>query len=100
MAAGTEESVGGESLVSHNRRPRTFRPGRLCRYEGCTTRLSIYNSDDYCSWHTGRDTERPALSLLAEQLKAENLGAAELGQPVEPAEAGRSVPEFQSEIAS
>jgi hypothetical protein len=51
MSSGAEEAVGGEALVSYNRRPRTYRPGRLCRHPGCTTRLSIYNADDFCASH-------------------------------------------------
>jgi len=84
MTMGTEEPVGGESLVSYNRRPRTFRAGRMCRYEGCTTRLSIYNSDDYCSFHAGRDTEHFAMSLLNQQLEAERAkeAAQMVAQPV------------------
>jgi hypothetical protein len=62
--SGTDESVTGESLVSYNRRPRTFRPGRLCRAEGCTTRLSIYNSDCFCAAHVGYETLASPASVL------------------------------------
>ncbi len=33
---------------------RSYRPGRVCQAEGCTTVLSIYNPSSLCSLHEGR----------------------------------------------
>ena len=70
----------------------------MCRFEGCTTRLSIYNSDDYCSFHAGRDTEHFAMSLLNQQIEAERARDAE--QASEPVPVLSGATEFQEEIAS
>lgn len=29
----------------------TYPEGRICKHEGCTVRLSIYNSEPFCSLH-------------------------------------------------
>jgi hypothetical protein len=39
---------------------RTYRPGRVCQAEGCTTVLSIYNAASLCSLHEGRNTRLAA----------------------------------------
>jgi hypothetical protein len=38
--------------VDSGRPSRAFAQGRTCRAPGCTTRLSRYNPDPYCSVHT------------------------------------------------
>ena len=45
------EAVMGERFVGHRRSTRTFAADRECSHEGCTTRLSIYNSGKLCSVH-------------------------------------------------
>jgi len=47
------ESVAGEPLAGHLRTRRTFRADRVCEAPGCSTRLSIYNTDTVCSAHSG-----------------------------------------------
>jgi hypothetical protein len=60
-------SIMGEALASYNRRPRTFRAGRRCSFEGCSTLLSIYNSSDFCGTHDGyrSETQVPLLEDLS-----------------------------------
>jgi hypothetical protein len=53
QARGDSDSIGGEALISYNRRPQTFRAGRKCRFDGCSTLLSIYNSGEFCAAHDG-----------------------------------------------
>ncbi|MHB8681544.1 MAG: hypothetical protein ACYDA2_05545 [Acidimicrobiales bacterium] len=45
------EAVGGERLVGYRRSARTFPRNRTCAWEGCTTRLSMYNSGRLCAVH-------------------------------------------------
>ena len=45
------EAVAGERLVGYRRSARTFGGGRTCQHDGCTTRLSIYNSGKLCAVH-------------------------------------------------
>jgi hypothetical protein len=45
-----EDVIGGEPVGSHHR-PVQFSEGRVCAEPGCTTRLSIYNGDEYCALH-------------------------------------------------
>ncbi|MDP9453007.1 MAG: hypothetical protein M3P97_06375 [Actinomycetota bacterium] len=40
-------------------------PGRICREEGCHTRLSIYNDGPFCSVHTPMSTPRTRGRKLA-----------------------------------
>jgi hypothetical protein len=56
-------SIMGEALASYNRRPRTFSAGRLCHFDGCTTRLSIYNSSNFCGTHDGYRSEMQAPAI-------------------------------------
>ena len=67
MPKKADESVGGESLVSYNHRPRTFGQGRLCLFEGCSTRLSIYNSEDFCARHGATHS---GIHILAASVRA------------------------------
>lgn len=46
------EAVSGERLVGYRRSIRTFGTDRTCAFEGCTTRLSRYNSGSLCSTHS------------------------------------------------
>jgi hypothetical protein len=46
-------------IVGSNNECRTYRAGRICLAEGCTTVLSIYNPSPLCSLHEGR--RNPAL---------------------------------------
>lgn len=45
------EAVAGERLVGYRRSARTFPRGRTCAWEGCATRLSMYNSGRLCAVH-------------------------------------------------
>lgn len=45
-----EDVVVGEPIGSHNR-PAQFAGGRVCAEPGCATKLSVYNSDEYCALH-------------------------------------------------
>lgn len=45
------DSVGGELLGGAGKRAASFASGRVCEEDGCTTRLSIYNSRTRCAVH-------------------------------------------------
>jgi hypothetical protein len=45
--------VAGSDLV-HGRPLRTYGRGRMCMFEGCDTRLSLYNPTVRCSLHNHR----------------------------------------------
>lgn len=36
---------------SRVRRPRTYKPGRVCARAGCPTKLSVYNRREFCNTH-------------------------------------------------
>lgn len=39
-------------VVGRAGRIRTYTPGRVCIYDGCTTKLSVYNPSPTCAVHT------------------------------------------------
>lgn len=43
--------VVADRMVTWHRPVTTERAGRVCAQDGCTTRLSIYNSSDRCAQH-------------------------------------------------
>ena len=47
----SEQSVGAHSLNGSQRPSRAFKAGRVCRYPGCGTVLSIYNDGKFCYTH-------------------------------------------------
>ena len=47
----SERAVGGTPIAGSDRPSRAFMAGRVCRHEGCETRLSIYNDGEYCYSH-------------------------------------------------
>jgi len=52
MTVSVESGViVGDLLGPRTRRVPTFPEGRVCLHEGCTTILSIYNSQPRCSLH-------------------------------------------------
>ena len=44
-------ALRGELIRSHAILSRTYREGRVCFAEGCSTRLSIYNGSRLCWQH-------------------------------------------------
>lgn len=51
---------GAVRRLVHGRVPViTFEKDRVCASRGCTTRLSMYNPDAFCSLHTGQAEARP-----------------------------------------
>jgi hypothetical protein len=46
-----EAGVAGARITSGERSSRRWRKGRVCREEGCETRLSVYNDGAFCSLH-------------------------------------------------
>jgi hypothetical protein len=59
----TDESTGQTGASTRRRPPgadpevRSFGRSRICAAEGCQTRLSRYNPDEYCSVHRGWDRQ-------------------------------------------
>lgn len=47
----SERAVQGTPFRGSDRPSRSFGTGRICRAEGCGTRLSMYNSGKYCYEH-------------------------------------------------
>jgi hypothetical protein len=56
-----KHTVVGSPLVTGNP-SRCYPAGRICAYEGCTTRLSVYNHGDYCGVHEPVAMEEAALA--------------------------------------
>lgn len=50
--------MNGVRLTSEEGATPRFESGRVCREDGCATRLSIYNDSPYCSVHTPMVTPR------------------------------------------
>jgi hypothetical protein len=46
-----DATVSGSAITSTEGRPRRSKPGRVCREEGCSTKLSVYNDGAHCSLH-------------------------------------------------
>jgi hypothetical protein len=59
----TDETTGQTGAPTRRRPPgadpevRSFGRSRVCAAEGCQTRLSRYNPDEYCSVHRGWDRQ-------------------------------------------
>ena len=51
---------------------RSFGKARVCAAEGCETKLSRYNPDDYCSVHRGWDKR-----IITRRRRAEGEGEGE-----------------------
>jgi hypothetical protein len=47
----SEHAVVATPLIGSDRPVRSFGKGRVCRHEGCETRLSMYNDGQYCYRH-------------------------------------------------
>lgn len=45
------EAVGAVSCTNYRRASRSYGTGRVCAEAGCSTVLSIYNSEDRCARH-------------------------------------------------
>lgn len=45
------EALGGIRLQGGVRPSRSYQGGRVCRQDGCSTKISIYNRRDYCNAH-------------------------------------------------
>jgi hypothetical protein len=47
-------ALRGKKVMSGSRsnRARTYQTGRTCSYQGCTTKLSVYNPSPTCALHT------------------------------------------------
>jgi hypothetical protein len=54
MELHSGSALKGKKVVSGSRgsRARTYKSGRTCAHEGCTTKLSVYNPSPTCSLHT------------------------------------------------
>jgi hypothetical protein len=48
----------GKLVTAIPRRNRRYKKGRICKFDGCTTVLSIYNRSEYCWLH------KPARPIL------------------------------------
>ena len=58
-------TIGGSCKPS-----RQSDPGRVCAFDGCTTRLSVYNHGDYCGVHESIAMEEAALAAADAVLPA------------------------------
>ena len=47
----SERAVQGRPFVGSERPSRSFGGGRVCKEQGCETKLSMYNSGKYCYQH-------------------------------------------------
>jgi hypothetical protein len=62
-APGPHAQSGGTGTAGRRRAPgadpevRSFGDERVCAADGCETKLSRYNPDDYCSVHRGWDRQ-------------------------------------------
>jgi len=73
--SGTYGTAIGAEMIGSQHRPVSFASGRVCAVPGCGTRLSIYNSDPFCSIHAhisgrlGPAVVQPPDSQLGERAK-------------------------------
>ena len=49
--SGADSALSGALVGGPSRRAATFGTGRVCEEEGCSTRLSMYNSRTRCAAH-------------------------------------------------
>ncbi|MGZ8598821.1 MAG: hypothetical protein ACXWXQ_04475 [Actinomycetota bacterium] len=54
-------SPHGRPIVGSITECRSYRPGRVCRADGCTTVLSIYNPESRCAVHERHGADPKAL---------------------------------------
>jgi hypothetical protein len=47
----TTSTIDVETFNNHDRAPRRFAQGRVCRDDFCGTQLSIYNDGYFCTLH-------------------------------------------------
>ncbi|MGH9075967.1 MAG: hypothetical protein ACRDY0_00675 [Acidimicrobiales bacterium] len=47
----SERSLGGHTLSGSERPSKAFAKNRVCREQGCSTQLSMYNNGKYCFQH-------------------------------------------------
>ncbi|MCL4434975.1 MAG: hypothetical protein M1399_09520 [Actinobacteria bacterium] len=59
------DSVGATPLVEWGQPVPTFKKGRICRQDGCRTRLSIYNPGEFCYRHEARVAPRARVRKTA-----------------------------------
>lgn len=45
------DTLGGSHLRGRVRPSRTYAAGRVCKRNGCYTKISIYNRREYCNIH-------------------------------------------------
>ncbi len=45
------DTLGGSQLRGRIRPSRTYAAGRVCRRNGCSTKLSVYNRREHCNIH-------------------------------------------------
>lgn len=46
-----DEAIGGQIIGADHHLVKAFPPDRVCEYDGCTTRLSVYNHGTLCAAH-------------------------------------------------
>jgi len=46
-----DEAIGGPIIGAEHHRVRAYPRHRVCEYEGCSTRLSVYNHGSLCAAH-------------------------------------------------
>jgi hypothetical protein len=46
-----ESALHGSRITSTERSSRRYRTGRVCKEDGCSTKLSVYNDGIFCSLH-------------------------------------------------
>ena len=49
-----DEAIGGPIIDAEHHRVKAYPRDRVCEYEGCPTRLSVYNHGPLCGVHDDR----------------------------------------------
>lgn len=60
------ESLGGSRLRGRVRPSRAYATGRVCKKRGCSTKISIYNRQEYCNVHAPVNFPRVRGHIIAE----------------------------------
>ena len=47
----SDSAVTATPIRGHSRPSKRYKAGRICKHEGCETRLSIYNNGSFCYQH-------------------------------------------------
>jgi len=75
-------------------RPKTYRPGRICKKRGCRKPLTIYNPNSYCFSHSGEQARQLIKTIEKKHTRIKTLS----WKMSRAKKRGESIKEYKEEI--